>query len=79
MLHYGKWMKFTVQLQISGIRFALNQSTQSAALDAKSSSVPVRGAVLLNGAGDMRLVVADGTKAKRLIQTMTRRAGNHLW
>ena len=68
----------TSQLQLSDILFASNHSRQSAALEEKSSSVPVRGAVRLNGPGVRRLVVLDGTKVKVLMQAATKTAGSHL-
>jgi len=52
---------------------------QSVTFDEKSSSVPVRGNVRLNGTGVIRLVVPDGTSVKAAIQAPAKPTGNHLF
>lgn len=61
------------------LRFELNSGhlIQSGVADVKSSSMPGKSALFLNGAGDIRLVVADRMKVKAPIQTRTRRAAKH--
>ena len=68
----------TNQVQFSLIRGILNHATQSGTFEAKSSSVPVRLAVLLNGIGPRRAETLDGTKLKAKMQESTVRTRCHL-
>ena len=56
----------------------MNHARQSAAVDEKSSSVPVREACRLDGTGVIRLVVLDGTNVKVAKQVPSETIVNHL-
>ena len=58
--------------------FALNQSRQTESVEEKSSSVPLKLSVRLNGVGMRRLVVLASNCGKMTTQTITKIVGNHL-
>ena len=69
----------TRQSQLFDRSFAVNQSRQSGAVDAKSSSDPTSEAVLLNLTGVIKLDTLDGMKANEVTQPARMATGTILF
>ena len=79
MRQHSGYDLLTCQSHFSDILLVLNQSTHSEEFEAKSSSVPLRGSVLLNVTGVIRLVIAGVTVVKAITQMITRQVRNHVF
>ena len=66
-LYFG-CVQLTCQSQLLCIGLAEDQARQSESIEERSSSVPLRRALRLNGAGVIRLVTLDGTNPKAAMQ-----------